>query len=256
MILSEEEILMRLKELNMIIPVKYYDVTASTNAAVKSLRSERGENLLVAAGRQTAGRGRNGRSFQSEFGGAYFSFTFSPNAENTTAQLYGSIMLSALAVRSVMEEKGIDCSIKWPNDVLCGGKKLCGILSEVVYDRDYPDYMVIGMGINVNNPLDGLGDIAVSMKEIAGKEFDVAEIIAAVVRRFFEMLIDKDFSVMDEYKKYCATLGKNVKVSRPDGEFYGFAEDLDSRGLLVVRTSDGKRQSVSCGDVSIREVLS
>lgn len=256
MLLSAEEIEEQLKKLNMIIPVRYYDAIGSTNSAAKLVHDETDKHYLVVAGRQTQGRGRNGRSFQSEFGGGYFSFTFSLGAEDVTTQLCGSVMLAVLAVRSVMEEYGVDCSIKWPNDVLCGGRKLCGILSEVVYDRDFPDYMVIGIGINVNNPLTGIEDIATSTLIETGRKLPVAEVVARIVRRFFEMLSDKDFEVMTEYRKCCATLGKNVRVTSPDEEFYGVAEDLDEKGMLVVRTQSGQRRVVSCGDVSIRDVLS
>ncbi len=256
MFLSAEELEKQLKELNMIVPVRYFDSLPSTNTKAKELRLEGGEELLVVAGRQTGGKGRNGRSFQSDFGGAYFSFTFSLGAEHFMSKACGSVMLGALAVRSVLSEYGVNCDIKWPNDVLVSGRKICGMLSEVVYDRDFPDFAVTGIGINVNNSLPGLETIATSLSAETGKVFSVAEIIARVVRRFFEMYTDKNYDILEDYRKFCVTLGKNVKVTSPAEEFYAFAENVDDNGMLVVRTRNGNLKTVSCGDVSIREVLS
>jgi len=254
--LLKEDIENCLNDLNMVVPVRCFEVLESTNETVKRCYNENGEHFLVVAEKQTGGKGRNGRSFISEPGGAYFSFSFSLGGEDVTKQLYGSVMLSALAVVSVMDEFGIEAAIKWPNDVLADGKKLCGILSEVVYDKGYPDRMVVGIGINVNNNLDGIEDIATSMLELSGNKFFVPEVIARVVRRFFEMLTDKEYDVRENYVKHCLTLGQNVKVSQSNGEYYAFAEDLDENGLLIVRTSDGLTKTVTYGDVTIRPVYS
>lgn len=255
--LIKEDIEKCLSDLNVVVPVRCFDVLDSTNETVKKCYDETGEHCIVAACVQTGGKGRNGRSFISEQGGAYFSFSFSLGAEELSKQLYGSVMLSALAVVSVMEEFGIESAIKWPNDVIADGKKLCGILSEVVYDKGYPDRMIVGIGINVNNDLaPEIKDIATSMTELTGSEFLIAEVIARVVRRFFEMLTDKDYDVRENYLKNCLTLGQNVKVSQSSGEYYAFAEDLDENGLLIVRTSDGMKKTVTYGDVTIRPVYS
>ncbi|MEG1710759.1 MAG: biotin--[acetyl-CoA-carboxylase] ligase [Clostridia bacterium] len=255
-IINEAVILAELKNLNILMPVKYYDCIASTNDKAKENFNETNEHCLTVAGRQSNGKGRNGRSFASNFGGAYFTMTFALNSDNYESQMFGSILTAGIAVYRVLRSYGIETLLKWPNDVLYGNKKLCGILSEVVYDGTTPDYMLVGIGINVNtSKFDGYEDVAISMKQIKDKDFSVAEIIAKVTRKFFECITDTQFDCINEFKEHSCTIGRTVLVKQLHNEYYAVAKDINSKGFLIVQTPDGLEHTVNYGDVTVKEVL-
>lgn len=238
--------------------IRFFDEIGSTNDVAKEIYEEEGVFALVVAASQTKGRGRNGRNFLSDKGGAFFSLTLKLDGSETPPEMFEFILLSALAVSETVKSYGITCRIKWPNDVLAGnGKKICGILTQTGYKNNKPDYIIIGTGVNVNQTDFGIyNDIAVSMKQITHTDYNIADIIAGIVRNFFTFACLKRNEIVEIYKKRCVTLGKSVQVVSSRENYFAFAQDLSASGSLIVKTQDGKLHEVLYGDVSIREVQS
>lgn len=234
----------------------YYDSTDSTNERAKEIYEKDGVYSVVVAKTQMGGKGRNGRSFLSEEGGAYFSILLKMDGTEGYAELFEAVLFAGLAVQDVLDQCGIRSGIKWPNDLIVGGKKICGILAQAGYKGSKPEYMVLGIGINVNQKsFIGLEDKAVSIKMLSGKEFDIGNIIAKSVKYFAKYVGGGRKKAFEQYRKRCITLGKNVEVFTSDGSYFAFAEDITEEGFLKVSRSDGERLSVNCGDVSIREIV-
>ena len=216
--------------------------TASTNEYCKTLDYD---EVVVSALRQTAGKGTKGRSFQSDEGGIYLSYMRRLNgfpAENA----FKIMINSCTAVCRTLELFGIPSSIRWANDVLVGGKKICGTLIENTFSGGYITRSIVGCGINVNNSFSGeLGNIAISMKEYAGKFFDKEK-----VEREFIKKQKKDYSI-DDYKSYMDWLGSVVTLKIQEKEISVKAVDVASDGRLIVE-SGGKLLKISSAEVSLR----
>ncbi len=208
--------------------VHYYDVVDSTNEAA---RRERRENAVFFAERQTAGRGRRGRSWVSEPGGLYFSVTLKPDFEDVQRVT----LAAGLAVA-----RSVGGAIKWPNDVLIDGKKICGILCELAGSVEEP-LLIVGIGINVRNPVP---ENAARLCDYS--EYSIVEIFDKVMRNLRECCLaipNRWPDMLDEVRSLCETLGRRVRVYTPSGVIEGVAEKIDDDGALVV---DGIR--VLAGD--------
>ncbi|MEG2120048.1 MAG: biotin--[acetyl-CoA-carboxylase] ligase [Pseudoflavonifractor sp.] len=211
----------------------------------------------ITALEQTAGRGRQGRFFASPKGfGLYLSVLLRPQVPpEQAAQLTA---WTAVTLREVLQGVcGVTADIKWPNDLLLGGKKLCGILTEFVP----PDGVIIGMGINLNQTAEDFGDlspIATSLGLETGDEPDLEEVLQGVLRGLREMAEgfpgDKN-RVLAAYRAGCVTLRQPVFLLRPAERVSAFAEDVDEGFRLRVVCADGSRETVSSGEVSLRHRL-
>ncbi len=229
----------------------------STNDELKR-RARAGEEgpLAIVAREQTGGKGRRGRSFLSLPGkGLYLSVLFRPDAP--AEELSQLTAWTAIAVcRAVERVCGAKVGIKWPNDVLAEGKKLCGILTELVEGR-----VVVGMGVNLTQTAadfgPGLADKAVSLAQL-GCPADPAELETALLRELDAMRAAFPRDKADwlaEYRRRCLTLGRAVVLSSPAGEKSAQALDVDEDFALRVRLDDGREETVSSGEVSVRGVL-
>ena len=215
----------------------------STNEYLKRLDGE--EDTVVTALRQTAGKGTKGRSFSSADGGLYLSVM--RFYENFPAANAFEIMInSCVAVCKTVEGFGIKPVIRWANDVLVNGRKICGTLIENTFAGANIRRSIVGMGINVNNELPSeLRQIAVSMCEILGKMISLQTVKQALIAN-----LQKSFTIND-YKKYIDWFGKEV-VLRTDKESYtATALDVTADGRLVV-SCDGKIIEISSAEVSLR----
>ncbi len=215
----------------------------STNEYLKRLDGE--EDTIVTALRQTAGKGTKGRSFSSADGGLYLSvmrFYESFPAANA----FEIMINSCVAVCKTVEGFGIKPVIRWANDVLVNGRKICGTLIENTFAGANIRRSIVGMGINVNNELPPeLRQIAVSMREILGKRLSLQTVKKALIAN-----LQKSFTIND-YKKYIDWFGKEV-VLRTDKESYtATALDVTADGRLVV-SRDGKIIEISSAEVSLR----
>ena len=169
---------------------------------------------------------------------------------------------SATALRrAIVNSTGLKPNIKWPNDILIGGKKVAGILTELSAELDRVKHIILGIGVDVNQDADGfpeeLRKIATSLKLVAGEEVCRAELATEILRE-----LDRDYAricagkfpeVADEWEAACVTIGKNVTVHTGDLKFRGRAESLDDDGALLVRTEHGHLERVIGGDVILEK---
>jgi len=221
--------------------------TESTNTYLKSLSASSPEGLALIAGAQNGGRGRAGRKFLSPKGGLYLSVLYRLGELPLEA-----MPCAAVAVRRAVERVcGIGLGIKWVNDLVYGGKKLCGILAEKEGAA-----LIIGVGLNVNTgafpeELPNGGSLAM----LTGQEWDVAALAAAVIEEldaFAEGYPGNLGAYRREYADNCVNLGCEVLVIRGEERFAAFAESIGEDFSLLVRRPDGRREAVSFGEVSIR----
>lgn len=206
--------------------------TASTNAVVAD-RARAGEpaGLVVVAEAQTAGRGRLDRSWVSPpRAGLTFSVLLRPDLP--PAQWPWLPLWAGLAVATALRERAeVDAELKWPNDVLVDGRKLCGILAEV----PAPGAVVLGIGLNVTTADDELPhDRATSLRLVGARTTDRDTVLRAVLRSLTTVLQDTD-AARAAYRERCSTLGRRVRVDLPaDRSVEGVAEAVDEAGRLVV----------------------
>ena len=240
--------------------IYYYEETGSTNIDAKRLGEEgAAHGTIVVADKQNAGRGRRGRAWQSPAGkDIYFTILLRPSFEPDKAS--GLTLVMALSVAQAVERKcNLKAGIKWPNDVVLNGKKICGILTEMNMETDYIQHVVIGVGINVNldEMPEEISQTATSILWESGEKTARAELLQEVLARFEENYgmyeKESDLSYMlEEYNSYLVNVGKQVKVLDPKGEFEGIARGINASGELLIETPDGKVAEVYAGEVSVR----
>ena len=240
--------------------IYYYEETGSTNIDAKRLAEEgAAHGAVVVADKQNAGRGRRGRTWQSPAGkDIYFTILLRPDFEPDKAA--GLTLVMALSVAQAVEAVcELKAGIKWPNDVVVNGKKICGILTEMNVETDYIQYVVIGVGINVN--LDEMPEeiekMATSLLLESGKETARAGLLQEVLKRFEDNYgkylenLDLD-KILKEYNDHLVNLDMQVKVLDPKGEYEGIARGINAFGELLVERTDGEIVKVYAGEVSVR----
>lgn len=241
----------------MKITILRFDSLASTNTeALGQARRGAAEGLCVVARRQTAGRGRQGRSWVSEEdAGIFFSIVLRPRLE--TRHLPLLTLMSAVAVhRLLAEEFGLEPDIKWPNDVLVGGRKICGILAETT-DTPGGLAVVVGIGINLNsrNFPPELGGTATSIEESTDRPAAPDEVLGPLVRNLRELYRtigepDGPRKILREWAERSSFgEGKRVRVVLERETFTGTTRGLGENGALRVETDEGGIRLVRAGDV-------
>lgn len=237
------------------------DTVSSTNDYVKNLGLEGCESgTLVASREQTKGKGRLGRVWQTKKDdGIAFSFLLRPDLAPN--EITGITPLSGLAVcKAIRDYTGIDCKIKWPNDIIVGNKKLVGILTELSAEALAVEYTVTGIGINVEHTdfPEEISHKATSIFLETGKHIDRNEFLAVVIKYLERELLQNDLRLtegaLEEYTSLCATIGRNVSFFRNSQQINGVAEKIDSNGELVVRLEDGTTQTVNSGEVTVQGI--
>ena len=236
----------------------YRPVTESTNNDAKRLAQEGAPNgTLAIAERQQGGRGRMGREWNSPEGGIWLSVVLRPELSPADAPKL-TIMTAVAVADAIFQSAGICANIKWPNDILVDGKKVCGILTEMSAEMDAINYVIIGIGINVNNDNfpDELRDKSASLKQLKGVEVSRIRVLASLLEKlesYYLMAEREGFEkIFDRWRELCINLSKNVRIVGKNVSFEGTAIDIDSAGALLVKTSSGKIERVLSGDVSLR----
>ncbi|MCQ2549331.1 MAG: biotin--[acetyl-CoA-carboxylase] ligase [Lachnospiraceae bacterium] len=261
-ILSKNEIASRLGTKWVGKTLYYYEDTDSTNADAMRLGEEGAEHgTLVVANHQNKGRGRRGRVWQSPVGTTIsMSFLVKPEIAPGKASMLTLVMALAVA-KGIEEACDLSTAIKWPNDILVNGKKVCGILTEMKAEMDYIHGVIIGVGINVNVESfpEELQSMATSLILEKGRKVSRAEVIERVAENFEEyyekFMETEDLSLLrDLYEERLISKGKAVKVLDPQGEYTGISKGITDTGELVVETQDGKEQQVYAGEVSVRGI--
>lgn len=242
--------------------VLYFDTIDSTNTKAQEL-AEKGypSGTLVVADKQESGKGRRGRSWVSPSGtGIFMTLMIKPDINPNNASML--TLVAALAVaKAITSVTGEEALIKWPNDIVINGKKVCGILTEMNAQFDYINHIVVGIGINVHNESfpEEISQMASSlMIEAGGKRFHRAQIIAETMS-YFEQYYDTFLKTQDlsalvrEYDKLLVNRNKSVRVLDPKEPFDGKAMGITSKGELIVDTWES-RKLVSSGEVSVRGI--
>ena len=234
----------------------------STNTEVKR-RAVAGaaEGLVVLSNHQTAGRGRSGRSFHSPEGdGLYLSALLRPSLPPEAV-----VNLTAWAAVAVCDgiqaACGVRPQIKWTNDLVLNGKKLCGILTELGLDRNTGalNYLVIGVGINVNQTPERFPEeirsIATSLSQELDHKVDPERLAVEVIRaldRMYSRFPAEKTAYLEQYRADCLTIGKPVRLVTPAASREAFATGIDEEFRLLVEFPDGSTQAISTGEVSVR----
>jgi len=236
--------------------VIYYPSLDST-MEVTRWEAQRGaaEGTVIIAGEQTAGRGRIRRIWLSPRGSIALSIILYPSI----VYLPSLIMLASLAVvYSIESVTGLKAQLKWPNDVLISGRKVCGILIESEVKGSGVDYAIIGIGINVNLRLADfaeLSPIATSLSDELGREVPLIELIRRLLvelERLYVTLPSGE-SIYQQWRDRLVTLGRRVEVRWGKTIYTGVAESVTRDGSLLLRRSDGSLTKVVAGDVTLRD---
>jgi BirA family transcriptional regulator, biotin operon repressor / biotin---[acetyl-CoA-carboxylase] ligase len=251
------EVLQGLKTRVFTGPVHHFETLNSTNDLAKELAVQGApEGTLVVAETQTGGRGRLGREWDSPPGvGLYVSLVLRPLLP--PMELPQITLTTAVAVvRAVRRVAGLAPGIKWPNDLLVNGKKLGGILTEMETESDRIRHVVVGLGLNVNNPgfPPDLADTATSLTLTAGRAFSRVHLLRAWLEEFealYERFLNQGFSeILEEWKGYTVTLGKAVTVRQGPREISGQALDVAPDGALLLKTASGEMVRVTSGEIT------
>jgi len=239
--------------------VEYFPVVSSTMDAARDLvRKGVPEGTVVIAEEQTAGRGRLARSWLTPQGNIALSVILYPRISH----LPEMIMLASLGVaRSIEVVTGIKPGIKWPNDILIGGKKVCGILLEAdarVSPGERAAYVIIGIGINVNLQPSGFSEIAstaTSLSLAAGKAISRVALVRNLLMEMDKLYVELNTgrSLFEKWQKSLVNLGQAVTVTSFDAVFEGTAESVGPDGSLFVRCPDGALRRVVAGDVTLKD---
>jgi len=242
--------------------IHVFEQTTSTNDVIEKLaRDGVKEGAVVFAESQTKGRGRLGRAWMSPARkGLWFSILLRPDLRpQETTRL--TVASAAALRRAIQSETGLDPEIKWPNDILLGGKKVAGILTELSAELDRVRHVILGIGVDVNLgatefPTE-LRKTATSLRIEAGKAISRPELATAILRE-----LDHDYArvcgnffadVADDWEAHCTTIGRAVTIQIGGRRVSGRAESLDDDGALLLRTEHGHLERITGGDVTLEK---
>jgi BirA family biotin operon repressor/biotin-[acetyl-CoA-carboxylase] ligase len=229
--------------------IHYFPQIRSTMDAARELAKKgAGEGTIVIAEAQTRGRGRLSREWLSPEGGIYFTIILRPRISPAYAPRIN--LMAALAVAATIRKLfGLKAELKWPNDVLVAGKKVCGILAEMDAEMDVVNFVNVGIGINANNSVARFEKTATSLKDALGRGISRKEFLSILImeiERRQPLLMKAD--LLKEWKRLSATLNKEVRVMSLGEEVTGQAIDIDATGALILQGRDGSLRTVLVGD--------
>ncbi|MBU2439400.1 biotin--[acetyl-CoA-carboxylase] ligase [bacterium] len=238
----------------------YFPELKSTNIMAKEKALHRAEEIdegtLIIAERQSAGKGRLGREWFSPVGGVWLSIILYPKLSPSYISRI-TLMTAVAVVKAIKICTQIESQIKWPNDILINEKKVCGILTEMSAELDIINWVVVGIGINVNiDHRDFPEDIqenTISLKEILGKEVLRVKLVQTFLQgfeKYYESLKRREFSsILKEWKLYSHTLGKKIKVDMGERIITGEAMDINESGALILKKEDGQLVELISGTI-------
>lgn len=238
--------------------VIYRDTVGSTNTLAKEVaEKEDGHGFLITADVQNSGKGRRGRNWVSPGGsGIWMSLLLRPKLEPVCASML--TLIAALAVaKAIKADTQLDTKIKWPNDIVVNGKKVCGILTEMNAEPDFINYVIIGIGINVNTEAfpDEIKSMATSLYLEQGKKANRSQLICDIMENletYYEKFVEAESMApfLSEYNSFLINKDKTVKIIG-NSEMTGIAKGINEKGELLVE-ADGKIVPVLSGEVSVR----
>lgn len=239
--------------------IRYYQLIDSTNNAGRRIiqEEEPAEGLVIVAGQQTNGRGRRGRKWQSPTGGLWFSIILKPNLPIAEASQL-SLVLAMAVQQALIKTAGLNCRIKWPNDIYLDNRKLSGILLEMSGEFDTAYYLIAGCGINANfmpavldEPVSG---ISTSLLEQIGQPVGLNQLLAVILNSmevYYLKFKRYGFTALrDEFKRACFHLGKTIEIKQETKIISGINEDINEQGNLLLKIG-AESVIISTGDVHI-----
>ena len=235
--------------------IKRVKVTASTNADASALAKQgEPEGTVIAAESQTAGRGRYHRKWISEPGGLYFSMILKPALKAALAPQL--TFVAALAVKEAIESYvSQPFQLKWPNDVMIQRKKVCGILTEVETKEDAVEFIVVGVGLNVNQTFfpKEISTQAISLFQVSKKKLSLDKVLDRILRRFdhwYDLYLKTGFlPIKQSWEKLSQLCGRKVEIRDQKKTITGTVKELDESGALIIESPNGDTERVYAGDV-------
>lgn len=235
--------------------ILFFEEVDSTNNKAKQIALGENEGTVVISEMQTSGRGRRGREWYSPKGGVYVSFVLKPNVSPEKASQLTLVSSLALVETLNSMDNNLNAKIKWPNDILISGKKISGILTELSADVEKINYIVVGVGINLNTEKGILPENGTSLKIEMKEEVSIKLFLKSFLEHYDsiyqEYINGKIDLIIERWKNNSDTLGKKVKIIGINETFEGLAKDIDENGALILQTKE-KEIKVYSGDVSLR----
>jgi BirA family biotin operon repressor/biotin-[acetyl-CoA-carboxylase] ligase len=233
--------------------IHYFKEIESTNTKAREIAHSAEEGTVVIAETQSGGKGRIGRKWLSPEGGIWLSIILKPKIQPLHAARL--TLLAGLAAAKTIQGMGIEAKIKWPNDVLVKGKKVCGILTEMEAELDRIDYCVVGIGINANVDTElfpeEIRDLSTSLERELGhavnRNWFVSRLLEEFEKEYLKFRNGEFSSILEEWRKMLGTIGEYVKITTQAKTIYGEAVGVDDDGTLVIETHDGSLEKIVAG---------
>ncbi len=248
------------------IRYEYYESVDSTNDRIKERAHENeSQGLVISAGTQTAGKGRIGRKWESPTKDSVSTSLLLTPDDISLEAIPTITVVAAMAVRDALSNLyGLEGKIKWPNDIVLGGKKICGILTEMEMKDNKVWYVVVGIGVNVHNtqfPEEiafKATSVDIELQKQSGEKGHRSEITKAIwesFQKYYNIFIKtQDMSgLKEEYERYLANLNERVRIEAQENSYEAIARGIDDRGQLIIEV-DGQQQIISTGEVSVRGI--
>jgi len=247
----------------------FKSIDSTNNYAKKAAQEGCEEGTVIVADTQTSGRGRMGRSWESKEGsGIWMSVVLRPAIAPEDVQVM-TLAASVAVVDALKRVTGVEAGIKWPNDIIIGGKKVCGILTEMSTEMDRVNYLVLGIGLNVNQKKEDfpeeLRSTAISLKAYMDENnMLVSNIRRSDIIKNVLLELEKQYEIMkkgnteeiiEKWRENSITLGRKVKIIFKNTEYEGIAKDVTDDGKLIVHCCDGITREVSSGEVSVKGIM-
>lgn len=253
-VLAPAEIKAGLKTSMMGKNIHYFKETESTNILARDMAGSVDEGTVVIAESQTGGRGRMGRKWISPEGGIWLSVVLKPRMQPLHAPRI--TLLAGVAVAKTIRNFGLPAKIKWPNDVLINGKKVCGILTEIGAEMDSIQYIVVGIGIDANVDTETFPeefrDSSTSLKNELGYDINRVEFVQKLLIELESLYLkfqkEGFTSIIEEWRMMSATIGQWVKITTQSRIMYGEAVGVDSDGALILETGEGRLEKIVAGN--------
>jgi BirA family biotin operon repressor/biotin-[acetyl-CoA-carboxylase] ligase len=237
--------------------IGYFTEVTSTNDVAKELATHgTEEGTVVIAETQTCGRGRLGRNWLSPKGGLWFSVILRPQVKPT--DVFKITFLAAVAVaKTIRKMFKSNAEIEWPNDVIVNGKKLCGILTETSVRGEIMDFVIVGIGINVNIDMNlfpkdlknNVTTLAAEVKRDIDQEKFLHKLLEGL-EAYYKMFKQSKFDlILDEWKQLNRLFGAKVEVANFHEKIRGQAVNVDQNGALIIRLADGTMRKITSGDI-------
>ncbi len=224
------------------------EIESTMNTARDLARNGCAPFTVVTADRQKTGRGRMKRVWVSETGGLYLTIVLRPQVPLAYGMRY-MFAVSLVLCRTIRDVTGVDARVKWPNDILVHGQKLCGMLSEMEAEADMVSYLNVGIGLNVNNNPTTVEPNACSLLLLTGKFWNRKDLLTRFLNELKDYLSHMDIGqVVSEWKQLSSTPGKPVRIVMQNQTVEGIARDIDETGALILELADGTLKTVLFGD--------